>query len=191
MEKYVIPFPKKKIPKGGEFGNTILFDGTKRPNPHRGVDFAVPAGSPIKSVSDGKVVTNKESDVLGHYVVVEDLKGTFWGYCHLRAPGAKVGTVCVAGETVIGKVGNTGSASHGAHLHMTQGPSIDSVIWGKVNDPVEIIEKRNAKNAAKAAPVVAEAPAVEAAPVVVDTDAAESVPAPVAQPTIAKKKVKK
>jgi hypothetical protein len=38
MTKYVYPFPKKDIPKGGEFGNTILFDGTKRANAHRGVD---------------------------------------------------------------------------------------------------------------------------------------------------------
>lgn len=180
---YVLPFPENKIPKGGEFGNTILYDGSKRANPHRGVDFSLPAGTPIKSATDGKVVLNKESDILGWVVVVECTKGLTWGYCHLREPGLRVGAKVVAGETVIGKVGNTGSASRGAHLHFTcGGKDPNSVFYGWVQDPVACIERLAAKEKpAKVAPKPVEvAESTEEAPKA----------APVAKP-VAKKVVKK
>lgn len=162
MSNYVLPFPKSKIPKGGEFGNTILFDGTPRTNPHRGVDFSLPGGTPIPSFTTGEVVLVKWSDVLGHVAVVKDLKGGFWGYCHLRqACILAVGTKVVAGKTIIGLVGNTGSASHGAHLHLSFGPDDQSVFFGKVSDPIVAIDIRIARDA-KEAPV---APVSKVAPV--------------------------
>lgn len=160
---YVLPFPKSKIPKGGEFGNKILYDGTPRTNAHRGVDFSVAGGTPIKSATDGEVVMEKWSTVLGNVVVVKDPKGRFWGYCHMReASKLKLGDKVVAGETVVGKVGNTGSASRGAHLHFTCGPDDLSVFQGKVVDPIEVLDREIAK-ASKGAtvakdPVAAEAP---------------------------------
>jgi murein DD-endopeptidase MepM/ murein hydrolase activator NlpD len=187
MAEHVLPFPESKVPKGGEFGNTILFDGTKRPNPHRGTDFSVPAGTPIKSATSGEVTLNKESAVLGWVVVVKDPKGVYWGYCHLRQPGARVGTKVVAGETVIGLVGNTGSASHGAHLHWTCSPLPEGVFAGKVVDPLAGLKARIAKeNASKPAP--APAPVVEEAPA--DAPAEPEVVAEAPKPT-PKKVVKK
>lgn len=160
---YVLPFPESKIPANGEFGNKAEF----RSNVHRGVDFAVAAGTPIKSISDGEVVLDKWSDVLGWVVVVKCDKGLTWGYCHLReASPLKLGDKVVAGETVVGKVGNTGSASRGAHLHLTCGGKEEtSVFYGWTQDPVAAVKRINAKSApaAKAAPA-AEAPA-KAAPV--------------------------
>jgi len=79
---------------------------------------------------------------LGNVVVVEDHKGVFWGYCHLRDVGAPIGTECVAGVTVIGKVGNTGSASRGAHLHWTCSPERDGYSQGKVVDPLAGLKRR-------------------------------------------------
>jgi murein DD-endopeptidase MepM/ murein hydrolase activator NlpD len=150
MTKYVYPFPKKDIPKGGEFGNTVLFDGTKRANAHRGVDgppeFAI-------AVTDATVVMNKWSTFLGNVIVIQDEKGTFWGYSHLRnAPALPVGKKVVAGEK-LGVVGNTGSASHGRHLHFTCSNVLDGIFVGKVFDPFEILDKRMAVEAAKSKPV--------------------------------------
>lgn len=158
MTKYVYPFPKKDIPKGGEFGNTVLFDGTKRANAHRGVDgppeFAI-------AVTDATVVMNKWSTVLGNVLVIQDEKGTFWGYSHLRtAPALAIGKKVVAGEK-LGVVGNTGSASHGRHLHFTCSNVLEGIFGGKVFDPFEILDKRMAVEAAKSKPVAAAAkPAV-------------------------------
>ena len=163
MAKYVFPFPKKDIPKGGEFGNTILFDGTKRANPHRGVDgppeFAI-------AVTDATVVTNKWSDGLGNMLVIQDEKGTYWGYNHLRsAPVLGLGQKVKCGDK-LAVVGNTGSFSHGRHLHFTCSNHIDGNQSGVVFDPFEILEKRMAAEAAKAAPVAkVSAPAEAPAPV--------------------------
>lgn len=154
MVLHVLPFPESKIPAGGEFGNRAA----PRTNPHRGVDFAVPAGTPVKSATAGKVVVSKWNTVLGNVVVVEDHKGVFWGYSHLREAGAKVGTECVAGVTVIGLVGNTGSASRGAHLHWTCSPKIDGYSMGKVVDPLAGLKRRIAAETPAAAPKPAPKP---------------------------------
>jgi len=156
---YVLPFPESKIPKGGDFGNTEA----PRTNPHRGVDFAVAAGTPIKSATDGTVVLDRWSDVLGWVVVIQCPRGVTWGYCHLRE-GSKlnIGDKVVAGETVVGLVGNTGSASRGAHLHMTcGGKEAESVFSGWVQDPVAALKRLAARTATKAAPA-AEAPKEDA-----------------------------
>jgi murein DD-endopeptidase MepM/ murein hydrolase activator NlpD len=133
----------------------------------------------------GKVVVSKWNTVLGNVVVVEDHKGVFWGYCHLRDVGAPIGTECVAGVTVIGKVGNTGSASRGAHLHWTCSPEMDGYSFGKVVDPLAGLKKRIAAEVGVKAP---EAPEAAKAPVK-PPKAAErvveetvDVPAPVAKP---------
>lgn len=146
MADHVFPFPESKIPKGGEFGN----HEAPRTNPHRGVDFAVASGTPIKSATSGKVVVSKKSVVLGNVVVVEDPKGVFWGYCHLHGVGLAVGTPVKAGVTVIGKVGNTGTASRGAHLHFTCSADIDGYFQGKVVDPIAGLKKRIASETPKA-----------------------------------------
>lgn len=157
---YVLPFPESKIPKGGDFGNT----DAPRTNAHRGVDFAIAAGTDIKSATDGEVVLDKWSDVLGWVLVVKCPKGITWGYCHLReASKLNIGDKVVAGETVIGKVGNTGSASRGAHLHFTCGGKEEtSVFYGWVQDPIAALKRLAARTApAKAAAPAAEAPAAE------------------------------
>lgn len=191
MSNYVLPFPKTSIPKGGDFGNKEA----PRTNAHRGVDFAVAGGTKIKSVSNGKVVVNKWSSVLGNVVAIEDPKGIVWGYCHLRdASPLALGATVEAGKTVVGLVGNTGSASRGAHLHFTCGSDINSPFQGWVQDPIACVDRMLAKEkpvAAKpvevVAPVAEEAPAAEVAPATVDAKPAPSVPAPAKKPTPKKK----
>jgi len=130
-----LPFPKTKI--------TCKF-GVKdaaHPNGHRGTDFGMPAGTEIPSATEGIVALSQWSDVLGWVVVVGRKKNSFWGYCHMEQKGLAVGTKVHASKTFIGKVGNTGSASHGAHLHFTHGDTVNSVFYGKVDDPVKAIAK--------------------------------------------------
>lgn len=180
MAEHVFPFPKSTIPAGGEFGNKAA----PRTNPHRGVDFAVAGGTPIKAATSGVVTVSKWNTVLGNVVVVQDPKGVYWGYCHLRDAGIAVGKEVKAGVTVIGKVGNTGTASRGAHLHFTCSAEPEGYSHGKVVDPIAGLAKRIAGETPKAAPKAAEeAPvATETAPVAPKKPAAKkAAPAPKAE----------
>ena len=158
MAEHVFPFPKSTMPKGGDFNNI----DAPRTIHHRGADFAVAGGSPIKSATSGVVTTSKWNTVLGNVVVVQDPKGVYWGYCHLRDVGVPVGTHVVAGVTVLGHVGNTGTASRGAHLHFTCSAEPEGYSHGKVVDPIAGLEARIAKEKVAAAPKAAEKPPVAA-----------------------------
>lgn len=139
------PFPKKTITS--KFGTTA-----RRLTAHRGLDYAPKEGTNIPAVSNGTVQNVKWSSVLG-WVLVQSawdaIKGraVFVGYCHLQAkPTLKIGDKVTIGQA-IGKVGNTGSASRGAHLHLTIGPKVSSVTMGVVFDPEAFIDEQiaNAK----------------------------------------------
>ena len=139
------PFPKKTITS--RFGTTA-----RRLTAHRGLDYAPKEGTRIPAVSDGTVQVVKWSSILGWVLVQsawDSVKGraVFVGYCHLQEkPTLTAGTRIKMGQT-IGKVGNTGSASKGAHLHLTIGPKVNSVTMGVVFDPETFIDEQieNAK----------------------------------------------
>jgi murein DD-endopeptidase MepM/ murein hydrolase activator NlpD len=89
----------------------------------------------------------KWSSILG-WVLVQSAwdaingKAVFIGYCHLQEkPALQPKTRIKIGQT-IGKVGNTGAASRGAHLHLTIGPRVTSVTFGVVFDPEAFIDER-------------------------------------------------
>lgn len=131
--------PVDKVHLGSTFGSKDEF----HPNPHRGTDFnGLPAGTPLKAICDGmKVVLNKslaESKVLGNVIVLQ-VGNKFWGYCHLQKPsGLKVGAIVDSG-TIVGRLGNTGSASTGAHLHFTLSDTVEGVFSGNVFDGYEFL----------------------------------------------------
>lgn len=113
--------------------------------PHSGLDFAMPEGTPIPALANGTIVLQQFSKVLGNVSVLrvlgKDGKLYFIGYCHLAEPGLPVGTKVKRDET-LGKVGNTGSASTGAHLHMTVSKELKGV-FGPTSvkqDPIEFIK---------------------------------------------------
>lgn len=139
------PFAKKLITS--RFGTTA-----NRLTAHRGLDYAPAEGTRIPAVSDGTIMLVKKSAILG-WVIVQSAwdsikkKPVFVGYCHLKEkPVLTVGTKIKIGQTV-GKVGNTGSASRGAHLHLTIGPKTNSVFMGVVFNPETFIDEQiaNAK----------------------------------------------
>lgn len=99
-------------------GDRFGIIGGDRVNPHRGVDFPWREGTPIPSWCDGTVVRNEYNSVIGWIMTIETVGG--WaGFCHMAARSPlPIGTRVSYGDT-IGTVGNTGSASRGAHLHAT------------------------------------------------------------------------
>ena len=84
---------------------------------HKGVDFAVPTGSPIYAAGDGVVEQSGWSGSYGRYVRIRHGAQMATAYAHLSriASAAGIGAHVYQGE-VIGYVGMTGSAT-GPHLH--------------------------------------------------------------------------
>ncbi|MCJ1698409.1 M23 family metallopeptidase [Rathayibacter festucae] len=88
--------------------------------PHRGVDFAPGAGKAIPASGAGTVTWKGSSGPLGNMVVIfYPAQGVYFGYCHMAAASPLALNAAVSQGTVVGSVGNTGTATTGAHLHLT------------------------------------------------------------------------
>jgi murein DD-endopeptidase MepM/ murein hydrolase activator NlpD len=89
----------------------------KTVRPHRGVDYAAPAGTPIKAAGDGKVIFRGQNGGYGNAVVLQHGGNitTLYGHMSRFADGARAGARVRQGQT-IGYVGQTGYAT-GPHLH--------------------------------------------------------------------------
>ena len=96
------------------FGLRRIFNGEER-NPHSGLDFAAPTGTPIKSPAAGEVILVGDYFFNGKTVFVDHGQGLISMFCHLSSIDVKVGDELGRGE-VLGKVGATGRAT-GPHLH--------------------------------------------------------------------------
>ena len=96
-----------------------LYDGSCRS--HAGVDIGAAEGTPVYSISDGKVVYAEwgwnggygNKVVVQHYINGQNYTSL---YGHLSGINVNVGDI-VTKDSVIGFVGNTGN-SYGAHLHL-------------------------------------------------------------------------
>jgi murein DD-endopeptidase MepM/ murein hydrolase activator NlpD len=84
---------------------------------HKGVDFAVPTGTPVYAAGDGTVEQAGWAGSYGRYIRVRHNPRTATAYAHLSriAAAAAAGQHVRQGE-VIGYVGMTGAAT-GPHLH--------------------------------------------------------------------------
>lgn len=105
---------------------------------HTGVDFAVPQGTDVLAVADGKVANANWGKAYGIHIVHDLGDGTFVIYAHLSKSLVKVGDKIKKGQH-IGESGNTGNSS-GAHLHFERRSAIR---WsaGHDLDPAEILAK--------------------------------------------------
>ena len=110
--------------------------------PHRGVDYSVKRGTPLKAVGRGTIVRVYESKVLGWvvelrtYVTAEKIR--IFAYCHLDKAEVTEGQQVKQGD-IIGKVGNKGMSS-GPHLHFMCGKQ-ENLAQTPVEDPLQWLPK--------------------------------------------------
>lgn len=88
---------------------------TGRIAPHKGVDFAMPVGTPVLAVGDGEVVIAKRSGAAGNYVAIRHGRQYTTRYMHLKKLLVKPGQKVKRGDR-IALSGNTGRST-GPHLH--------------------------------------------------------------------------
>ena len=138
------PADYKKV--GARFGEHSETRKSLGLGPHRGLDFKVPTGTPLKAIGNGTVVLVGESKVLGHRLeircfVIQDGKRVtkVFSYDHLdKKPTLKVGDKVKGGE-VICTSGNSGSASSGPHLHLMAGDKVNLAV-NPTEDPLPLIK---------------------------------------------------
>jgi murein DD-endopeptidase MepM/ murein hydrolase activator NlpD len=103
-------------PVSSVFGKRRVMNG-KPKSPHSGTDFRSASGTPVRAISDGRVVLCAELFYTGQTVVVDHGEGLLSLYAHLSKVLVEEGAVLLAGD-VLGNVGSTGRST-GAHLHLT------------------------------------------------------------------------
>ncbi|NHI05241.1 peptidase [Streptomyces sp. KO7888] len=93
---------------------------------HTGVDFPVPTGTSVKSVTAGRVVSAGWGGSYGYQVVVRHGDGRYSQYAHLSAISVKAGQSVGVGQR-LGRSGATGNVT-GPHLHfeVRTGPGFGS-----------------------------------------------------------------
>ncbi len=82
---------------------------------HKGIDLAIPVGTPVKTIADGKVVYAGWGTGYGKYVKVDHPGGFATIYSHLSAFKVHVGEPVKQGQ-VVALSGNTGWST-GPHLY--------------------------------------------------------------------------
>lgn len=94
---------------------------TRKVQPHTGVDYAAPSGTPVMSIGDGVVTSMKYEGAGGNTVRIRHNSVYSTAYLHLSryAKGLKAGQRVRQGE-VIGYVGSTGRST---------GPHLDFRVW--------------------------------------------------------------
>jgi murein DD-endopeptidase MepM/ murein hydrolase activator NlpD len=104
---------------------------------HTGVDFAVPQGTDIVAVADGKIENASWGKAYGT-ALVQKVDGGWVIYAHLSKALVKAGDKVTKGQH-IAESGNTGNSS-GPHLHFEMR---DNIRWsaGKDIDPAAILAK--------------------------------------------------
>ncbi len=96
------------------FGHT-RYVNNKLNNRHSGIDIANEAGTPIKSVNQGKVKLAEDLLVTGKTIIIDHGGRIFSSYSHLSKIEVVVGDMVERGQK-IGEMGSTGFST-GPHLH--------------------------------------------------------------------------
>ncbi len=129
---YYLPY---EIGKAYPITNAYNGDSTHRGDGVYALDFAMPAGTPIRAAREGLVIAIKDSFTEGgvtpyfedkaNYITIRHPDKTIALYAHLKNHGVavKLGQFVKAGD-VIGYSGNTGFSS-GPHLHLETYRRID------------------------------------------------------------------
>ena len=127
MRKAFLKAPLKFSRISSGFSYARRHPVTRRVQPHTGVDYAAPKGTPVMSIGDGVVTSRKYEGAGGNTVRIRHNSVYSTAYLHLSgyAKGLKVGQRVRQGQ-VIGYVGSTGRST---------GPHLDFRVW-KNGSPV-------------------------------------------------------
>ena len=114
----------------GVYGSQRILNGVKR-NPHGGLDIAAPVGTPIKAMSDGKVLlAEKGLYYTGNIVIIGHGYKLKSMYIHMEDINVVEGQIVKQGQ-IIGTIGMTGRAT-GPHLHW-------NVYWNRIKINPELL----------------------------------------------------
>jgi murein DD-endopeptidase MepM/ murein hydrolase activator NlpD len=97
------------------FGVQRVFNGSVQ-STHQGLDFRVPAGTPVSAVNRGKVILARPLFFEGNCIIIDHGQGLLTLYLHLSKFSVKEGDM-VEKRQQIGISGGTGRAT-GPHLHL-------------------------------------------------------------------------
>ncbi|MFJ4687602.1 peptidoglycan DD-metalloendopeptidase family protein [Streptomyces sp. NPDC091377] len=126
-EGWVAPLERYEMSAG--FGS----GGARWTHRHTGQDFAVPVGTPVRSVGEGRVLRVSCGGAFGVQVVLEHPGGYYTQYAHLASVAVEQGERVAPGRW-IGQAGTTGNST-GPHLHFEVrvtpelGSGVDPVPW--------------------------------------------------------------
>ena len=121
MRKAFLKAPLKFSRVSSGFSYARKHPVTRKVQPHTGVDYAAPKGTPVMTIGDGVVTSVKYEGAGGNTVRIRHNSVYSTAYLHLSkyAKGLKAGQRVRQGE-VIGYVGSTGRST---------GPHLDFRVW--------------------------------------------------------------
>ena len=132
MRKAFLKAPLKFSRVSSGFSYARKHPVTRKVQPHTGVDYAAPKGTPVMSIGDGVVLSMKYEGAGGNTVRIRHNSVYTTAYLHLSgyAKGLKAGQRVRQGE-VIGYVGSTGRST---------GPHLDFRVWknGSAINPLKM-----------------------------------------------------
>ncbi|MET9292181.1 peptidoglycan DD-metalloendopeptidase family protein [Streptomyces sp. NPDC003077] len=121
--------PVERYTLSAPFGGT----GARWASTHTGQDFAVPVGTSVRAVGEGRVIRVTCGDAFGISMVVRHADGVYSQYAHLSAALVAPGQRVRSGRR-IALSGDTGNST-GPHLHFEVrrtpdlGSAVDPVPW--------------------------------------------------------------
>ena len=132
MRKAFLKAPLKFSRISSGFSYSRKHPVTRKVQPHTGVDYAAPKGTPVMTIGDGVVTSMKYEGAGGNTIRIRHNSVYSTAYLHLSgyAKGLKVGQRVRQGQ-VIGYVGSTGRST---------GPHLDFRVWrnGSAINPLKM-----------------------------------------------------
>lgn len=121
MRKAFLKAPLKFSRISSGFSYARRHPVTRKVQPHTGVDYAAPKGTPVMTIGDGVITSMKYEGAGGNTIRIRHNSVYSTAYLHLSgyAKGLKVGQRVRQGD-VIGYVGSTGRST---------GPHLDFRVW--------------------------------------------------------------